>query len=1655
LISGDDIYKIKLELASPETLLEWSHGEVTNAETINYRTHKPEKDGLYAEQIFGPENDYECSCGKYKGKKYEGITCEKCSVLVTSSAARRINIGHISLVSPVVHFWFLAGVSSPLSRLLGIKKKELAQIVYYETEPSIESLYIVTASQVKDIRIGEILYGSEIQILRRLFTFDVEAAIYIEDPLPVVTSEKGIVAIEERKLTNGEPMVFVVVGSQAYPVSPAVPLLVEDGDEVESGTVLAKTPVDDLCSQTAFDLFSAHYGTDLRGTAIEENLDSLRFFVTKVKDLAIPLKVGDRVSYLEKRAWERIYPGKIEIYTGAHGVKELLTQLDLDELSRQLNEKMSVETSQGKQWRIVKQLSVVDQLRKSGNRPQNMVLDVIPILPPFLRPIIQLDGGKFATTDLNDLYRRIINRNNRLRKLIAMGAPEVILRNERRMLQESVDALIYNEKKETPISGRDNRPLKSLSERLQGKHGRLRRNLLGRRVDYSGRAVIVPDPKLKLHQCGLPKKIALELFKPFILSRLKEIAFSDYDDIKNKALLGEMPEVWDILEELIKDHPVLLNRQPTLHRMSIQAFEPLLVDGEAIHIHPFVCPPYNADFDGDQMSVHLPLTAEAVAEARNIMAAPLNILSPSNGEPLTVPSQDPIFACHYMTAINPDGKGTGKYFKNIDEARRAHEEGIIDLHSAIKIKLDGQLIDSTLGRVELNLILPPVIRDYKRQYGRKEIKQLIMKCYHLYGIEKVTTLLDALKDMGFKHATQAGLTISLKDCLIPPEKEEIIHRSYARVLLMNKMYESGLATEAERSQAVIKIWRQTVDMVEDAAMNNLSNHMFNPLYGIVISGARGGPDQVKQLCGMRGPMANPSGEIIERPVISNFREGLDMMEYFISTHGGRKGAADTALKTAESGYLTRRLVDACSDVIITEKDCGTHQGAEVSPLWFSKGDLMVEIANRIYGRVTAEPVIDPRSGEILIAANEWIDQDMASLLGTLQHEFDLNEKDQVQRAVGMKSVADIQDPEDGRVLISEDEIFTAYLAEGLHRVGFTKIKLRPRIVIRSPMTCETEGGICQLCYGFDLSCHQPVALGTAVGVIAAQSIGEPGTQLTMRTFHTGGVAGIDITQGLPRAEELFEARTTMKSAQAVVSSLDGYISRILSSPEGREIVEITGEERSIRIPSAFANLSLLKGEESEVIAVEDLVVAKSPCDGELFLKENEGRKELLIINTKMGGQIYNLPEEAIPVVKDKDTVIAGTPLTEQFNIATVISDSAGVVELEQENGRQLRVVSDDGTVHSYPLAFGARPLVKEGDLVNPGAKLISKSKSLVITAEGEGEAVLVNGRILVFTPQINGLRVPLTDDIQLMKEHGDTVKSGERILQLNGQRSGSVVVEKVEEENELTTIYLHYVSQVELEQRSTVSVGDKVRKGDLLTKGVVPPHILLEASGVSKTRNYLLSEIHKVYKTQGVDINDKHIEIVIRQVLNNVRIINPGDADLLLNSLISLETFRAEIARISQLNAAASRIRQEVLGDTTTPPAEVARDLIALGRVIATAGEPFTANILAAAQKAGLAEAIGTRGGEEIVIPLRDLILPTGERELLRISKVALTTKGWLSAASFQRTTTILAEAALRGDVDKLEGLKPCVIAGKKIPVGTGFRRKINEEREDVDEDAE
>ena len=1611
-------------------ILGWSHGEITESETINYRTHRAERGGLYAEEIFGPANDYECACGKYKGKKYEGITCEKCHVLVTDSSVRRVNMGHIQLASPVVHFWFLKGVSSLLSRLLGLKRRDLQRIAYYETEPLEQALYVVTTSDNKDVRPGESLYASEVSILSQALAFEVEPAYYIDAAPRVLAEEGGRVTIEERQLTNGERIRSVIIGGQEYPMVGDAEVMLEDGDEVEADTVIAERPVGEMCSKTAYDMLVDRYGAVTGQPLDREILDSLAFMVTRIKDRSIPIALGDRLTYLEKRAYERIYPDGFSAETGAAGIKGILESLDIEELYASLTEELQQETGIGNRRRLMKRLEVVDQLRRSGNNPQDMILDVVPVLPPDLRPMIQLEGGKFATTDLNDLYRRIINRNNRLKKLVDMGAPEVILRNERRMLQEAVDALIHNEKKESPIRGRDNRPLKSLSERIHGKHGRLRRNLLGRRVDYSGRAVIVVDPKLKLAQCGIPKKMALELFKPFILHYLETTTFSDFDEIKNRALMGEMPEVWDILDKLIKKHPVLLNRAPTLHRLSMQAFEPILVDGEAIHVHPLVCPPYNADFDGDTMSVHLPLSPEAIREARELMAAPRNILSPSSGEPLTLPTQDPIFAFYFLTLVEPDGKGQGKAFRDIDEARRAFETGALGLHSQAKIRIDGKVIDTTLGRAEVNRVLPEPIRDYTRVIDRRAVKKIVMRCFHEYGWEKSAEVLDDLKDLGFKYATYAGLTISLKDCLIPEAKTDIVRESQAAVLRIETMFKMGLSTEDERREAVIRIWRRTVDDVERATMENLRSHLFNPVYGMVMSGARGGPDQVKQLCGMRGPMAGPSGEIIERPVISNFREGLDMMEYFISTHGGRKGAADTALKTADSGYLTRRLVDASSDTIIREVDCGTTQGVDIDPFRFSKTEIMEPVEERIYGRVTSAPVIDPSSGDVVVDANQWISREMAALIGQMESELSTTSAAERERAIGTKSLQDVKDPKTGRVLVRMDETVTARLIEALRAAKIKKIRVRPRVAIRSPMTCETTNGVCQLCYGYDMSSHHPVALGTAVGVIAAQSVGEPGTQLTMRTFHLGGVAGEDITQGLPRAEELFEARKTTKESEAGISPLDGFVTSIVSTETGHDQVEITGEPRDVVVPAAILNV-----EEGDEVTIGDLIRVKSPCKGEVYtLLADDGTQEFLLIDTASGDRSYTIPQGATVKVKTGDVVGAKDALTDRFNTEPIVAMRKGKVELSEESDRVFRLVYGPEDVAEHEIPYGGRLLVEPGETVEAGKAVTSRSKPIFVAADGEGTVVVLDDRIVVYNPDGGGLHIPLTGDISALKGHGETVRVGEPILRLEIPHVGHVRVESIELDGETARVRVEPKSVMTVDKTVTVRVGDKMEEGDLITKGIVAPHTVLEAAGVQKARQYLMTEIHKVYRQQGVDINDKHLEVIIRQILNNIRLVDRGDSRFLLGDLVTLEEFRKEIKSLVVWNDEADKTRADALG------LPLAEDVADSDHLYARSGEPLTAPILAAARKAELDIVRVLRDDETAEIPVAVKRLPDGERELLRISKAALTTKGWLSAASFQRTTKVLAEAALRGETDELDGLKPSIIVGKRIPAGTGFR---------------
>ncbi len=1633
MYSGDDIAKLRIGLASPEEIKSWSRGEVTESETINYRTHKAERGGLFAEEIFGPENDYECACQKYRGRKFEGITCEKCGVLVTSSDVRRSNMAHVELASPVVHFWYLKGLSSPLSTLLGIKRATLKKIAYYETTPLEEEMYIVTQSSSSDFPKGEIIYGTQLQILGEKKRFTAERLYALENDFEVSAEGDGKVSFEKIKLENGEEIKLIKLSNatKAFPVPLNAEMLVQSGEKVQVGQPLARLLKEEYLTETMFNFLKSVY-PDVKGKKVVEAVDSLIYLVTNVKSPTVPLKVGDRLWELEKNAYEKLYPGQFEAETGAAGIKGVLANLDLAALEAELHQQIAQEPTEGRRKRLLKRLEIVQQVRRSGNQPQNMILDVIPILPPELRPIVQLEGGKFATTDLNDLYRRIINRNNRLKKLLEMGAPEVILRNERRMLQEAVDALIHNEKKDNPILGRDNRPLKSLSERIQGKHGRLRRNLLGKRVDYSGRAVIVVNPKLKLHQCGLPKKMALELFKPFILARLGVTAISNFDDVKNKALSGEMPEVWDILEQLVKEHPVLLNRAPTLHRLGIQGFEPVLVDGDSIQIHPFVCRPYNADFDGDMMAVHLPLGKEAIQETREIMLSTKNILSPANGKPLSIPTQDAIFAYYYLSILDPDGQGKGKYFASIAEAERAYEEKIISLHAPIKIRIDGKLIDTTLGRALLNTAFPPDLRDYNKTFDSDAINALIMECYFKHGLDRTVQLLDDLKDLGFSFATRSGLTISVRDCLIPQEKESILKEARERVAKINERYERGLVTDEERKAKIIEVWMETVDKVADATMKNLAKHPFNPIYMIVESGARGSSTQVKQLSGMRGPMTDPSGRIIEMPVISNFREGLNVIEYFISTHGGRKGTADTALKTADSGYLTRRLVDATEELIVKAEDCGTTEGIEIDPLYYTKPhEVMETIEERIYGRVLAQDIVF--LGETLMKRGEVFDREKARYFGNLTAELSVSDPAFYEKVLGTKAAQDIRDPKTNYVIISQDESITRALAEKLRALKVETIRVRPRIVIRSPMRCTVRRGVCQQCYGYDLSTHRLVELGTAVGIIAAQSIGEPGTQLTMKTFHTGGVAGIDITQGLPRAEELFEARKAVRSSQSEIAPISGVVIDIIQpSKTGRLNVVLHGDEKRLRLPRSLC----APVEKNTSVPLKELLRGSSPRSGLVRLIETA--RKLYILNPDEGDAIYTLPEGATILVKDGQRVSQDTLLAEPFHEEPVVSTVDGVVEEVIENEERAIIVKEKETGNRvrYKLPYGARRSVNPGDKVVKNERLSTASKPIELRARTEGIAIVTRNQVIIYQPH-EGKEFTLTEDLTVLKADGDWVEAGEPLFALALPSDEHVTIDAIKSlDDDLVEISYHQEVTVELTNPPVVRIGDKVQRGELLSKGVISPHRLLSIAGPDKTRTYLLEEIHKVYKSQGVDINDKHIELVIRQMLNNVRIVDPGDSQFLPNELVLYEEFQAENRRLLEENRQIRARREEIIGLTLAEPITDKT-----GAVLAEKGSTVTAELLRAAVRAGVTEIVLERGKEKVTQRIAEKRLPDGERVLLRISKAALETKSWLSAASFQRTTTVLAEAALKGAVDKLESLKPAVIVGKRIPAGTGFRR--------------
>ena len=1260
-----DFEAIRISIASPDDIRSWSHGEVKKPETINYRTFKPERDGLFCAKIFGPTKDYECNCGKYKRLKHRGVVCEKCGVEVIPSYVRRERMGHIELASPVAHIWFLRSLPSRIGNLLGITLRDLEKVIYFEQ-------YIVV------------------------------------DP-------------GETPLTQGELM-----AEERY-----LKALVEYGKNFKAGI-------------------------------------------------------------------------------GPEAVRDLLKGMQLDSLSKSLRQEMRATASEAKRQKLSKRLKVVEDFKNSGNKPEWMILETLPVLPPDLRPLVPLDGGRFATSDLNDLYRRVINRNNRLKRLQELEAPEIIVRNEKRMLQEAVDVLFDNGRRGKTVTGRNKRPLKSLSDMLKGKQGRFRQNLLGKRVDYSGRSVIVIGPELRLHQCGLPKKMAIELFKPFVYNRLIKKGFATTIKSAKKLVEKETAEVWDALDEVVREYPVLLNRAPTLHRLGIQAFEPILIEGKAIQLHPLVCSAFNADFDGDQMAVHIPIAIEAQIEARVLLMSTNNILSPAHGKPIIVPTQDIVLGIYYLTRERESMKGEGKVFANPGEVRVAYDNGMVDLHAKIKVRMDGEMKETTVGRIILREIMPEEIGFdvINRVMGKKELADLISYCYRLCKDKKTILLADRLKDLGYKYATQSGLSICISDMVIPSRKSELIDTANREVQEIESHYKEGLITDGERYNKVVDIWAQVTENVSREMLRELETESvkdrdgnvkqvasFNPIYMMSDSGSRGSAQQIRQLAGMRGLMAKPSGEIIETPITANFREGLNVLQYFISTHGARKGLADTALKTANSGYLTRRLVDVAHDCIINEYDCGTMDGIEVSPL-IEGGEIVEPIGDRILGRVSLEDVLDPYTDEVLAKANQEINE------------------------------------------------------ESVEKIEQTRIE---QVKIRSVLTCQAKRGVCALCYGRDLARGKIANIGEAVGIIAAQSIGEPGTQLTMRTFHIGGTAS-------RRAEQ-----TTLEAK---------YPGRI-----------------------KFIKLSVVRDRDGDLVAMnrngEIAVIDDSGRERERYtiiygahIKVNEGDAVTAGARIAEWDPFYTpILTEVSGSIKFGD-IVEGKTMQEKLDEVTGFSskvimsfrdqDRRPRVSIKDNHGRTIKLPGSE-TYARYFMPVGANIVVGEGEVIQAGDVIAKIPRETTKTKDITGGLPRVAELFEARKPK----EATVISEIDGVVSFGKDVK-GKRNL---------IVTPDVGEPIEYLVPKSKHIS---------VHEGDKIKAGEPIMDGLTSPHDILSVLGEKELAKFMVNEVQEVYRLQGVKINDKHIEVMVRQMLRRVKIKDVGDSHFLVGEHVDKRIFEEANEAISK-----------------------------------------------------------------------------------------------------------------------------------------------------------
>ncbi|MFQ5508765.1 MAG: DNA-directed RNA polymerase subunit beta' [Leptospirillia bacterium] len=1324
---------LRIHLASPEKIRSWSYGEVKKPETINYRTFKPEKDGLFCARIFGPTKDWECSCGKYKRMKHRGVVCDKCGVEVIQSKVRRERMGHIDLAAPVAHIWFLKGLPSRIGNLLDVTLNHLERVLYFEA-------YIVL------------------------------------DPADAPVKARDVLA------------------------------------ETEARELLAEHP-------------------DMR------------------------------------------------LGMGAEAIRELLADLDLQEMSESLAQQIKDATSMTTKNKLIKQQKVVEAILSSDNKPEWMILNVIPVLPPDLRPLVPLDGGRFATSDLNDLYRRVINRNNRLKRLIELKAPQVIIRNEKRMLQESVDALFDNGRRGRAIRGANKRPLKSLSDMLKGKQGRFRQNLLGKRVDYSGRTVIVVGPELKIHQCGLPKKMALELFKPFIFERLEAKGYCT--TIKSAKRMVELEEeiVWDVLDEVIREHPVMLNRAPTLHRLGIQAFDPVLVEGKAIRLHPLVCTAFNADFDGDQMAVHLPLSIEAQIECRVLMMSVNNILSPASGQPIMVPSQDMVLGCYWLTKERAGCKGEGRTYFGRDEVRIALDQDELHIHAKITARVRGELYDTTAGRVILAEILPEGIPFdlINKEMGKKNVSALINTVFRDAGTRATVHLLDQIKDFGYRAATLAGISICIDDMHIPDTKESTIDTARAEVKEIEQQYAAGLITKGERYNKVVDVWSHTTDSLATTMMDDLRTREetvrsgaaeegahFNSIYMMADSGARGSAAQIKQLGGMRGLMAKPTGEIIETPITSNFREGLTMLQYFISTHGARKGLADTALKTANAGYLTRRLVDVAQDIIVIEEDCGTLEGITVTAL-VEGGEIVGSLEDRILGRSACDDIHDPVNDEVLVAAGEPI-----------------------------------------------DESKTAAIIEA----GIDEVR------IRSVLTCELRRGVCIKCYGRDLSTGKVVQPGEAVGVIAAQSIGEPGTQLTMRTFHIGGTASKVAEESILKAKNKGTVRfVDMKAVR------DQHGQLIVLNRKAKVAIDEGGREKEKYGVIYGAKLYVEEGQE---VKPGEKLVEWDPFSNAII--------------TEVDGIVAT--GDVIEGVTMHDEVDEITGISRR--VITDFSDSSlrPRISIKDEHHKTRELPDGRGNAR-YLLPSGANLLVEKGQVVKPGDMLAKIPRETTKTKDITGGLPRVAELFEARRPK----ECAVISEISGNVEFGGFAKGMRKLIVRN----------ELGDEREY---------MIPRGKHINVHEGDWVDAGEPLMDGAANPHDILAILGPKELQKYIVNEVQEVYKLQGVNINDKHIEVIVRQMMRKVQVVDPGDTGLLPDGLVDRLVFQ----------------------DTNQ-------------RVLAEDGQPATARPV-----------------------------------LLGITKAALSTDSFISAASFQETTRVLTEAAVSGKIDDLSGLKENVIVGRRIPAGTGQR---------------